>query len=49
MNLPVTGLAVLLVSAFLRVRAPEGSTQEKLARMDWLFVFSPPIHPDPPI
>ena len=33
MNLPVTGLAVLLVSAFLRVRAPEGSTQEKLARM----------------
>ncbi|KAI1792582.1 MFS general substrate transporter [Ganoderma leucocontextum] len=36
MNLPLTGLALILVSIFLRVRSPEGSTQEKLARMDWL-------------
>ncbi len=38
MNLPLTGLAVFLVSVFLHVRSPEGSIREKLARMDWLFV-----------
>lgn len=38
LNLPVSGVAALLVVIFLRLRTPEGSMREKLARMDWLLV-----------
>ncbi|KAJ7758938.1 iron permease, partial [Mycena maculata] len=36
LNLPLSGIAFLLVSLFLRVKTPSGSMGEKLARVDWL-------------
>ncbi|KIP05973.1 hypothetical protein PHLGIDRAFT_73402 [Phlebiopsis gigantea 11061_1 CR5-6] len=36
LNLPVSGVAALLVVLFLKLRTPEGSLLEKLARMDWV-------------
>ena len=39
LNLPLTGVAFLLVMLFLNVRTPEGSITSKLARVDWLYVF----------
>ncbi|KAI0083127.1 Mfs1.2 [Irpex rosettiformis] len=41
LNLPITGLAALLVLAFLRLKTPPGSLKEKLGRMDWIgnFIF----------
>ncbi|OCH96143.1 iron permease [Obba rivulosa] len=35
LNLPLTGIAFVLVLLFLRVRTPEGSMKEKLRRVDW--------------
>ncbi|TDL19134.1 iron permease [Rickenella mellea] len=35
LNLPLTAIAFVLVSIFLRVRTPEGTIREKLARIDW--------------
>lgn len=35
MNLPLAGIALVLVWFFLRVRAPEGSVREKFSRIDW--------------
>ncbi|KAJ6463213.1 major facilitator superfamily domain-containing protein [Mycena vitilis] len=36
LNLPLTGIAFVLVSVFLSVRQPEGSTRSKLAQVDWV-------------
>ncbi|KAI0637536.1 iron permease [Trametes polyzona] len=36
LNLPLTGIAFVLVMVFLRVRSPAGSVWEKLARVDWI-------------
>lgn len=36
LNLPVTGVSLVLVSLFLRVRTPEGSAWSKLKRVDWV-------------
>ncbi|KAI0921395.1 hypothetical protein AcW1_004613 [Taiwanofungus camphoratus] len=36
LNLPLTGIAFVLVLLFLRVRTPGGSVRTKLARVDWL-------------
>ncbi|EKM52846.1 uncharacterized protein PHACADRAFT_149773 [Phanerochaete carnosa HHB-10118-sp] len=38
LNLPVSGVAALLVIVFLNLRAPPGSWTEKLGRMDWMQV-----------
>ncbi|KAI0636269.1 MFS multidrug transporter [Trametes polyzona] len=35
-NLPLAGIAFILVAVFLRVRTPEGSLKSKLARVDWI-------------
>ncbi|KAL7284393.1 hypothetical protein ACG7TL_001683 [Trametes sanguinea] len=36
MNLPIAGVAFILVFFFLRVKTPEGSMRAKLGRVDWL-------------
>ncbi|KAJ7499373.1 MFS general substrate transporter [Mycena latifolia] len=36
LNLPLTGLAFILVWVFLSVRQPEGSIRSKLAQVDWI-------------
>ncbi|KAJ7229116.1 iron permease [Mycena pura] len=36
LNLPLTGIAFMLVFLFLSVRHPEGTVQSKLARVDWI-------------
>ncbi|KAJ7743512.1 iron permease [Mycena maculata] len=36
LNLPLSGIAFVLVSLFLRVKSPSGSIREKLARVDWV-------------
>ncbi|KAA1472296.1 MFS multidrug transporter [Dentipellis sp. KUC8613] len=36
LNLPITFISFVLVLFFLRVRSPEGSMKEKLARVDWI-------------
>ncbi|KAI9066150.1 MFS multidrug transporter [Trametes sanguinea] len=35
-NLPLGGIAFVLVAVFLRVRTPPGSFKEKLGRVDWI-------------
>ncbi|OJT12202.1 hypothetical protein TRAPUB_11258 [Trametes pubescens] len=39
LNLPLSGIAFVLVAIFLRVRTPGGSLKEKLSRIDWLGNF----------
>jgi MFS family permease len=41
MNLPLTGLAMLLVLLFLKVKTPQTTMKEKLAQMDYACVTSP--------
>ncbi|KAI0667884.1 iron permease [Trametes maxima] len=36
LNLPLSGIAFVLVAIFLRVRTPGGSLREKLSRIDWI-------------
>ncbi|KAI0636248.1 iron permease [Trametes polyzona] len=36
LNLPLSGIAFILVAIFLRVRTPGGSLKDKLARIDWI-------------
>ncbi|CAK5275820.1 unnamed protein product [Mycena citricolor] len=36
LNLPLTGLAFLLVTIYLNVKTPPGTVKEKLAKVDWL-------------
>ncbi|KAJ7039336.1 major facilitator superfamily domain-containing protein [Mycena alexandri] len=36
LNLPLSGLAFVLILLFLSVRQPEGSTRSKLAQVDWV-------------
>ncbi|KAJ7745521.1 MFS general substrate transporter [Mycena olivaceomarginata] len=36
LNLPLTGIAFVLVLRFLSVHQPEGSVRSKLARVDWI-------------
>jgi hypothetical protein len=38
LNLPLSGVAILLVFFFLKLRTPISSLREKLARMDWMWV-----------
>ncbi|KAJ7723104.1 iron permease [Mycena maculata] len=35
LNLPLSGIAFVLVSIFLRVKTPPGSISEKVSRVDW--------------
>ncbi|KAI0083281.1 iron permease [Irpex rosettiformis] len=35
-NLPITGLAAILVLFFLKLKTPAGTFKEKLLRMDWI-------------
>ncbi|KAI0656482.1 MFS multidrug transporter [Cubamyces menziesii] len=35
-NLPLAGIAFILVAIFLRVRTPEGTLRQKLGRVDWV-------------
>lgn len=37
LNIPLSGIAALLVVCFLRLRTPGGSVTEKLARIDWMY------------
>ncbi|KAL0946522.1 hypothetical protein HGRIS_012733 [Hohenbuehelia grisea] len=39
LNIPICGLAMLLVFLFLRLRTPEGTLKEKLGRLDWIGNF----------
>ncbi|KAL0947702.1 hypothetical protein HGRIS_013788 [Hohenbuehelia grisea] len=39
LNLPLCGLAILLVTVFLTVNAPREGFKEKIARMDWIGLF----------
>ncbi|CAK5276094.1 unnamed protein product [Mycena citricolor] len=36
LNLPLSGLAFILVMIFLRVKTPPGTVKEKLAKVDWI-------------
>jgi hypothetical protein len=36
LNLPLSGVAILLVFFFLNLRTPQDSLRDKLARMDWM-------------
>ncbi|KZV73042.1 iron permease [Peniophora sp. CONT] len=36
LNLPVSGIALVLVSVFLKVRAPKSTFSEKMRRIDWI-------------
>ncbi|EKM60399.1 uncharacterized protein PHACADRAFT_155539 [Phanerochaete carnosa HHB-10118-sp] len=36
LNLPLAGVAGLLVISFLKIKTPQGSFHEKMARMDWI-------------
>lgn len=38
LNLPVVGVAAILITLFVKMKTPEGSLKEKLARMDWMYV-----------
>jgi hypothetical protein len=37
-NLPITGLAIVIVFFFLHLNAPKQTFKEKMARMDWMYV-----------
>ncbi|GJE93651.1 MFS general substrate transporter [Phanerochaete sordida] len=39
MNLPITGVAIVLVAVFLKLPTPGGSFTDKLGRMDWIGNF----------
>lgn len=39
LNLPVVGVAAILITLFVKMKTPEGSLKEKLARMDWIGNF----------
>ncbi|KAI9056773.1 iron permease [Trametes sanguinea] len=39
LNLPLAGMAFILVAIFLKVRTPGGTLREKLARIDWIGNF----------
>lgn len=38
LNLPITGLAIVIVFFFLHLHAPKQTFKEKMARMDWMYV-----------
>lgn len=40
MNVPLTLVAFTLVYCFLDLRQPRGSLRQKLALMDWTYVFA---------
>jgi len=37
LNIPLSGIAALLVVSFLRLKTPGGSATEKLKRIDWVY------------
>lgn len=39
LNLPINGLAAVLVIAFLHLKTPRGSFKEKIGRLDWMGNF----------
>ncbi|KAI9063905.1 iron permease [Trametes sanguinea] len=39
LNLPLSGVAFILVALFLHVRTPAGSLREKMSRVDWIGNF----------
>jgi MFS family permease len=43
-NLPLCGIAGVLIALFLRVHTPRESFAEKILRMDWLWVAPPQPH-----
>lgn len=40
LNLPICGVSAMLVARFLRLPTPPGTTREKLAEIDWMWVCS---------
>ena len=38
LNLPLSGLALLVVGTFLHLKKPEGNVWQKLAKVDWVYV-----------
>lgn len=36
LNLPIVGVAAILVILFLKLNTPAGSLRSKVARMDWM-------------
>jgi hypothetical protein len=36
LNIPIAGIAMVLVLAFLNLPTPPGTLREKLSRMDWM-------------
>lgn len=46
LNLPIAGVAALLVVLFLRVPTPQGTLKSKLSNLDWMCVPSlAPLRP----
>lgn len=41
LNLPICAFAAVMVTVFLKVKTPEGSVSQKLARMDWMYSYLP--------
>jgi hypothetical protein len=40
LNIPLSGIAALLVVCFLRLKTPGGSVTQKLRRIDWMYANS---------
>lgn len=40
LNLPIGGVAALLVVFFMKLKTPEGTARQKLAKIDWMYVIS---------
>lgn len=38
LNIPIAGAAAILVVLFMKMKKPEGTLKQKLAKMDWMWV-----------
>ena len=38
-NLPIAGLAIIAVFAFVNTPTPSGTLREKFIRVDWMYEF----------
>lgn len=41
LNIPIAGAAAILVVLFMKMKKPEGTLKQKLAKMDWMWVTHP--------
>lgn len=39
LNIPIAGAAAILVVLFMKMKKPEGTLKQKLAKMDWMWVI----------